>query len=96
MLHLQDSLFFFLLSLLTDVNTKVGGTAMFTLGFDVAKDKVDVALVNRSGQLKDRYIVTNSPKTITDLLKSVRSKHSKLRCGCEATGHYHVALVRAC
>jgi transposase len=69
---------------------------MFTLGFDVAKDKLDVALINRSGQLKDRYVEKNSPKAITELLKTVRMKHPKVRCGCEATGHYHVALVRAC
>jgi len=75
---------------------KVGGAAMFTLGFDVAKDKLDVALINRSGQLKDRYVVANMPKAITELLKTVHAKHPKLIAGCEATGHYHVALVRTC
>jgi transposase len=69
---------------------------MFTLGFDVAKDKLDAALINRSGQLKERFVFTNTPKAITELLKVIRSKHPKLCCGCEATGHYHVALVRAC
>lgn len=69
---------------------------MFTLGFDVAKDKLDVALINRSGQLKDRYLVANTPKDITELLKKIHAKHPKLICGCEATGHYHVALVRDC
>lgn len=69
---------------------------MFTLGFDVAKDKLDVALINRSGQLKERFSVSNTPKAITEFLKIVRTNHPKLVTGCEATGHYHVALVRAC
>ena len=69
---------------------------MFTLGFDVAKEKLDVALINRSGQLKDRYVIANTPKAITELLKSLHTKHPKLLVGCEATGHYHVALVRVC
>jgi transposase len=69
---------------------------MFTLGFDVAKDKLDVALVNRSGQLKDRYLVSNNQKSLTKLIKAVHSKHPKLTIGCEATGSYHIVLVRVC
>ncbi len=69
---------------------------MFTLGFDVAKDKLDVALINRSGQLKEGFTIQNTPKAITTFIKTIRAKHPKLVTGCEATGHYHVALVRAC
>lgn len=69
---------------------------MFVLGFDVAKDKLDVALVNRSGQLKDRYLVSNDQKSLTKLIRSVRNKHPKLGIGCEATGSYHIALVKVC
>ncbi len=54
---------------------------MFTLGFDVAKDKLDVALVNRSGQLKDRFLVSNSSKDLSKLIKDVRIKHPKLVAG---------------
>ena len=54
---------------------------MFTVGFDVAKDKLDIALINRSGQLKDRYVIDNTPKKITELLKSIRTRHPKLLVG---------------
>lgn len=75
---------------------KYGGANMFTLGFDVAKDKLDAALINRSGQLVERFVVRNEPKPLTDLLRAIRTKHPRLMTGCEATGHYHIALVRAC
>ena len=69
---------------------------MFTLGFDVAKDKLDVALVNRSGQLKDRFLVSNTSKDLSKLIKDVRIKHPKLVAGCEATGSYHFTLIKVC
>ncbi|HUD07210.1 MAG TPA: IS110 family transposase [Candidatus Saccharimonadales bacterium] len=69
---------------------------MFVLGFDVAKDKLDVALVNHSGQLKDRYLVKNTKTELTKLIKTVWAKHPKLTAGCEATGSYHMALVKVC
>jgi transposase len=69
---------------------------MFVLGFDVAKDKLDVALVNRSAQLKDRYLVSNNQKSLAKLIKGVRVAHPKLVVGCEATGSYHLALVKTC
>jgi transposase len=69
---------------------------MFVLGFDVAKDKLDVALINRSGQLKDRYLVSNTSKDLTKLIKTVQTKHPKLVAGCEATGSYHFALIKVC
>lgn len=69
---------------------------MLVLGFDVAKDKLDVALVNRSGQLKDRYLVSNSSKDLTKLIKQVGTKHPKLMAGCEATGSYHITLIKVC
>lgn len=69
---------------------------MFTLGFDVAKDKVDGALVNKSGQLKDYYQVPNTVADITNLLQSVQQKHPKLQVGCESTGIHHIATLQAC
>ena len=69
---------------------------MFTLGFDVAKDKLDVALINRSGQLRERFLVSNNQKSLVKLLSSVHSKRPKLTVGCEATGSYHIALVKTC
>ncbi|MGH7234451.1 MAG: IS110 family transposase, partial [Candidatus Saccharimonadales bacterium] len=69
---------------------------MFTLGFDVAKDHLDGALVNRSMQLKARFQVGNTNSEITRLLKQIRSKHPKLNIGCEATGPYHLVLLKVC
>jgi transposase len=69
---------------------------MFTLGFDVAKDHVDVALINKSGQSKDRWQVSNTVPDIAKLLRAVQAKHANLQAGCEATSYYHLATVQAC
>lgn len=69
---------------------------MFTLGFDVAKNKVDSALLNKSGQLKARYQTSNTVTDITKLLQIVQQKHPKLQVGCESTSFYHVATLHAC
>lgn len=68
---------------------------MFTLGFDVAKDHHDIALTNKSGQLKQRWYIPNSVPAVTDLLRAVQTEHPRLRVGCEATGSYHLSVVRA-
>jgi len=69
---------------------------MFVLGFDVAKDKLDVALVNRLGKLVERYLVRNTRKDLIKLIKTVQTKHPKLIAGCEATGSYHYGLIKVC
>jgi transposase len=69
---------------------------MFTLGFDVAKDHLDVALINKSGQAKASYQVTNTVSDILVLLKKTKGQHKNLTIGCEATGAYHLSLVQAC
>lgn len=69
---------------------------MFTLGFDVAKDHNDVALINRAGQAKARYQIANTVVANRELLESVYAKHKNLTVGCEATGAYHLPLVQAC
>lgn len=69
---------------------------MFTLGFDVAKDHLDGALINRSEQVKQRYQIANKPVAINKLLKLLQEKHPKLTVGCEATGPYHVPLLTVC
>lgn len=67
---------------------------MFTLGFDVAKDHHDVALTNKSGQLKQRWYIPNSIPDVSQLLTDVHKQHTKLAIGCEATGSYHMTVVR--
>lgn len=69
---------------------------MFTLGFDVAKDKLDVALIDRSGQLKERFLVSNNQKSLSKLLRRVIAKNPRVIIGCEATGSYHFDLIKAC
>lgn len=67
---------------------------MFALGFDVAKDHHDVALTNKTGQLKQRWYIPNSVPAVTELLRTVQAEHPRLRIGCEATGSYHLSVVR--
>jgi len=69
---------------------------MFTLGFDVAKDHVDVALINKAGHCKQRWQISNTVVDITELLDVVHHQHAKLQVGCEATGHYHMMTTQAC
>lgn len=69
---------------------------MFTLGFDVAKAKVDVALINKASKIKGSWEVANTPAALTELLATIQTKHPRLRAGCEATGQYHFALIRVC
>lgn len=69
---------------------------MFTLGFDVAKDHVDVALINKAGQCKQYWQVANTVAAVSALLLGVAGKHPKLQAGCEATGYYHLPVVQAC
>jgi transposase len=69
---------------------------MFVLGFDVAKDHHDVALTNKSGQLKQCWRITNTSPAIKELLFSVQQQHPKLAVGCEATGSYHQLLMSFC
>jgi len=68
---------------------------MFTLGFDVAKDHHDVVLTNKSGKVKQRWYIPNSIPDVTKLLTEVSKQHEKLAIGCEATGSYHLTIVRA-
>jgi transposase len=91
MVHLHFSLLF-LLSL-TDKANKFGDKHMFVLGFDVAKDHHDVALTNKSGQLKQRWQIANTTAPIEELLSMVKRQHPKLRVGCEATGSYHQLVM---
>ena len=67
---------------------------MFTLGFDVAKDHHDVALTNKSGRLKQRWYIPNSIPDVTKLLEDTQKEHRRLVIGCEATGSYHLTVVR--
>src|SRR3990167_7559165 len=69
---------------------------MFALGFDVAKDHHDVALTNKSGQLKQRWQIANTSKAISELLTTIHLAHPKLTVGCEATGSYQQALLQIC
>lgn len=69
---------------------------MFILGFDVAKDHHDIVLINKSGQLKERWQLANTNSAINDLLITVRKQHPRLTVGCEATGSYQQVLLQAC
>ena len=47
---------------------------MFTLGFDVSKNTLDGALVNRSGQVVDRYAITNVHLVPTQFVRSTLTR----------------------
>jgi transposase len=69
---------------------------MFTLGFDVAKDHHDIALTNKSGQLKARWQIANTYEEVHKLLTTIHVAHPKLTVGCEATGSYQLPVMQAC
>lgn len=69
---------------------------MFTLGFDVAKDHHDVALTNKSGQLKQRWQIPNTLEAVRELVTTIHVAHPKLSVGCEATGSYQLPVLNVC
>jgi transposase len=69
---------------------------MFILGFDVAKDHNDVALINGAGKCRQRWQIANTVAANGELVKAVFKRHKNLTVGCEATGSYHLPLVQAC
>ncbi|MES2971380.1 MAG: transposase [Patescibacteria group bacterium] len=69
---------------------------MIVLGFDVAKDYLDAALINRSRKTQATYHLANTRETIEELLTATQAKHPKLVVGCESTGYYQQLLLRLC
>jgi len=69
---------------------------MVVVGFDVGKDSLFAARIDRSGRVKEHYELANDAKQVTALLKKLQSKHKHLLVASEATGDYHRTLALAC
>jgi transposase len=68
---------------------------MKVVGFDVGKDSLFAARIDRSGQVKDHYEVENNTEAITRLLTQLRAKYKNL-VASGATGDYHRPLALSC
>jgi len=70
---------------------------IFFLGCDVAKLKVDIALVDEHGALQWIDKIPNEPEALTTYLLTLSGHygHGAVTCIVEATGRYHYPLLQA-
>lgn len=66
---------------------------MNIIGFDVSKAELVGARIDKSGKVKESFVVTNTKEDIEIFLATLPPK---VTIGCEATGEYHNELVRSC
>ena len=69
---------------------------MTVVGFDVGKDMLYGARLNRSGVVKEHYELANTPDAVAVLLDELRVHHKRLLVASEATAEYHRPLALAC
>jgi transposase len=69
---------------------------MNVVGFDVAKDSLVAARIDKSGIVKEHWNIANSELAIKPLLIALRDKHKHLVVASEATGDYHRLLALTC
>lgn len=69
---------------------------MTIIGFDISKDKLDGARINRSGQIKESYCIPNNKEAISDFLNTLVLKFPKALVASESTANYHYDLARMC
>jgi len=69
---------------------------MHVVGFDVAKDSLVGARIDRSGQVKERLELHNTRATIVPVLTELRLRYKHLVVASEATGDYHRMLALTC
>jgi transposase len=69
---------------------------MNVVGFDVSKDVLVGARIDRSGVIKERWELPNDSIAILPILKQLQSKHKHLVVASEATGEYHRPLAVSC
>lgn len=70
---------------------------MYFLGFDTAKAKYDVSLIDEHGIEQWRDVVSNTEEAVAALLLTVTGHYGQgsLTCVVEATGCYHFPLLTA-
>ena len=69
---------------------------MVVLGFDVGKDNLYGARIDRSGKVKEHYLLDNKLEEIEPLLVKMRLKYKHLLVASEATAEYHRPLALTC
>ena len=72
---------------------------MIYVGIDVAKDKHDCCILGSDGEvLFSPFTIQNSLQGFNELydkICSLSSDFSEIKVGLEATGHYHMNLLRS-
>ena len=69
---------------------------MNVVGFDVGKDSLFGARIDRSGVVKERYELSNKRAALLPVLKLLKKKYRHLLVASEATAEYHRPLAEAC
>jgi transposase len=69
---------------------------MVVVGFDVGKDSLFGARLDRSGQVKERYELENNKATLLPALQHLRATYKHLLVASEATAEYHRPLAELC
>lgn len=69
---------------------------MTIIGFDVSKNEIIGARIDKSTLVKENYKIANNQEDIDRFLEAMKAKHSKLLCASEATCEYHRILALGC
>ncbi|HEV2403228.1 MAG TPA: IS110 family transposase [Candidatus Saccharimonadales bacterium] len=69
---------------------------MVVVGFDVGKDSLFGARIDRSSRVREHYELANDAEQITTLLKKLQTKYKHLLLASEATAEYHRPLALVC
>ena len=69
---------------------------MTIIGFDVSKNELVGARINKSGLLKESSTLENTRDAITQFLEETRQQYPKLIVASEATAEYHRVLAQEC
>jgi transposase len=69
---------------------------MVVVGFDVGKDSLFAARIDRSGVVKEHWECANTPAALLPVLHRLRKKYRHLLVASEATAEYHRPLAELC
>ena len=69
---------------------------MVVVGFDVGKDSLFGARIDRSGNVKQHFELANTKTALLPVLKRLKSTYKHLMIASEATAEYHRPLAELC
>lgn len=69
---------------------------MVVVGFDVGKDMLYAARVDRSGQVKEHWQLANTKDAIRPMVVALQNRYKNLLVASEATGDCHRLLAMTC